>query len=75
MDLESAINVYTYISTLDYVQIQNIKTYEHNEVKRSIERKNIKTEVRKFNFEIITSVNAILIIEKSYTFTYMTIYA
>ena len=47
--------------------------HEHNEVKRSIEQKieNVKTEVRK-NFKIKTSVNANLLIYKSYKFTYMT---
>ena len=57
-----------------HVQTQTIATYEHNEVKRSIERKNVKTEVRKFNFKIKTSVNANLLIGISNTFTYMTIY-
>ena len=54
--------------------MQTIETYDYNEVKRSIKRKNVKTEVRNLTSKIITSVNAYLIIAKSYTFTYMTIY-
>ena len=42
--------------------------------KGQLNNKKGKTEVRKFNFKIITSVNANLIIDKSYTFTYNTIY-
>ena len=41
--------------------------------KGQLNNKKGKTEVRKFNFKIITSVNANLIIDKSYTFTYNTI--
>ena len=38
--------------------------------KGQLNNKKGKTEVRKFNVKIITNVNANLIIDKSYTFTY-----
>ena len=42
--------------------------------KSQFNKKTVKTEVRKFNLKIITSVNVSLLIDKSNTFTYMTIY-